>query len=101
MAFTKTLTCPKTNYEYTDAHCVVGKFYDYGTTATIYLGAYGSSGDVASYEPCRIYVEEVDASDYTTYFAETVLDDADKTWRTQAQAYLLAEVATFSGGTPV
>jgi len=48
-----------------------------------------SKGDTESEKPpFRTDSIEVDASDFTTFFVETVLDDADKTPFTQAYAYL-------------
>jgi len=100
MAFTKTITCPETNQTYTDAYCFVGTITDYGDSCRIQVKVYSSSDDVESYEPCYIKEEICDTTDYPTYFAESVLDDADKTMRSQAQVYVLT-TATFTGGTPV
>ena len=99
MAFTKTLTCSTTNLTITNAHCVVGKIVDYGDHCLIYVDIHPTAGDVA-YTPCNSIEVMCEDSDYTTYFAESVLDDADKTLRTQAQAYVLTQ-DTFTGGTPV
>ncbi len=103
MSFTKTITCPTTNLTITDAHCVVGEIRDTGVSLRIKVDVYQSAEHVGVYAPCngKLGKYNVSGDDYQTYFAESVLDDAGKTLRTQAQAYLLAEVAEFDGGTPV